>query len=173
MQIICVLIFSITTKGSFECYLFSANEGHLYPLEKQFIFINKPAVLICFEDVESVDFQCYAEGQGSTHNFDLIVTLYNTPRDTPAVKEYIFTGIDTSNYSSLYSFLSQKKIHIKKIIEGIGMTEKGALVAQNRTGLATASGAPNGTAAVAAGYDEAKDTWVICKISYFFFNECS
>ena len=101
---------------------YSANEGHLYPLEKQFIFIHKPAVLIRFDEIESVEFQRYAGGQGSTRNFDLSVTLLNTPGDTLAVKEYTFSGIDKSNYASLYSFLSQKKIRIKNI-EGIGGDE--------------------------------------------------
>jgi structure-specific recognition protein 1 len=79
-------------------------------------------VLIRFDEVESVEFQRYAGGQGSTRNFDLSVTLHNTPGDTLAVKEYTFSGIDKSNYSSLYSFLSQKKIRIKNI-EGIGGEE--------------------------------------------------
>jgi structure-specific recognition protein 1 len=100
----------------------SANEGHLYPLEKQFIFIHKPAVLIRFDEIESVEFQRYAGGQGSTRNFDLSVTLLNTPGDTLAVKEYTFSGIDKSNYASLYSFLSQKKIRIKNI-DGVGSEE--------------------------------------------------
>ena len=106
------------------CFFFkySANEGHLYPLEKQFIFIHKPAVLIRFDEIESVEFQRYAGGQGSTRNFDLSVTLLNTPGDTLAIKEYKFSGIDKSNYASLYSFLSQKKIRIKNI-EGIGSDE--------------------------------------------------
>ena len=76
-------------------------------------------MLIRFDEIESVEFQRYAGGQGSTRNFDLSVTLLNTPGDTLAVKEYTFSGIDKSNYSSLYSFLSQKKIRIKNI-EGIG-----------------------------------------------------
>eukprot|EP00970_Alexandrium_tamarense_P020835 scaffold15735_cov193-Alexandrium_tamarense.AAC.2 len=99
-----------------------ANEGHLYPLEKQFIFIHKPAVLIRFDEIESVEFQRYAGGQGSTRNFDLSVSLINTPGDNLAVKEYTFSGIDKTNYASLYSFLSQKKIRIKNI-EGIGSEE--------------------------------------------------
>eukprot|EP00578_Thalassiosira_sp_NH16_P002941 CAMPEP_0181137534 /NCGR_PEP_ID=MMETSP1071-20121207/33756_1 /TAXON_ID=35127 /ORGANISM="Thalassiosira sp., Strain NH16" /LENGTH=835 /DNA_ID=CAMNT_0023224293 /DNA_START=149 /DNA_END=2656 /DNA_ORIENTATION=+ len=100
-----------------------ANEGHLYPLEKQFIFIHKPAVLIRFEEIESVEFQRYAGGQGSTRNFDLCVTLTNTPGDNLAVKEYTFSGIDKTNYAALYSFLSGKKIKIKNI-QGVGGPEE-------------------------------------------------
>lgn len=97
----------------------SANEGHLYPLEKQFIFIHKPAVLIRFDEIESVEFQRYAGGQGSTRNFDLCVTLHNTPGDSLSAKEYTFSGIDKTNYTALYSFLSGKKIRIMNI-EGVG-----------------------------------------------------
>jgi len=96
-----------------------ANEGHLYPLEKQFIFIHKPAVLIRFDEVESVEFQRYARGQGSTRNFDLCVSLHDTPGDNLSTKEYTFSGIDKTNYAALYSFLSGKKIRIKNI-EGVG-----------------------------------------------------
>ena len=94
-----------------------ANEGHLYPLEKQFIFIHKPAVLIRFDEIESVEFQRYAGGQGSTRNFDLSINLRSTPGDNFATKDYVFSGIDKTNYSALYSFLSGKKIKIKNIEE--------------------------------------------------------
>ena len=87
-----------------------ASEGHLYPLEKQFIFIHKPTVLIRFDEVESVEFQRYAGGQGSTRNFDLCVSLRGSDR-----KEYIFSGIDRSDYNGLYNFLSGKKIRIKNL----------------------------------------------------------
>lgn len=100
-----------------------ANEGHLYPLEKQFLFIHKPAVLVRFDEVESVEFQRYAGGQGSTRNFDLSVTLHSTPGDNLAQKEYTFSGIDKTNYSALYSFLSGKKIKIKNIEEAGGEEE--------------------------------------------------
>jgi structure-specific recognition protein 1 len=100
-----------------------ANEGHLYPLEKQFIFIHKPAVLIRFDEIESVEFQRYAGGQGSTRNFDLSVNLLTTPGDNLSVKEYTFSGIDKTNYSALYSFLSGKKIKIKNIEEAGGEEE--------------------------------------------------
>lgn len=102
-----------------------ANEGHLYPLEKQFLFIHKPAVLIRFDEIESVEFQRYAGGQGSTRNFDLSVTLQSTPGDNLSAKEYTFSGIDKTNYSALYSFLSGKKIKIKNIEEA-GVEEEPA-----------------------------------------------
>jgi len=94
-----------------------ANEGHLYPLEKQFIFIHKPSVLIRFDEIESVEFQRYAAGghQGATRNFDLCVALKDNSVD--GGKEYVFSGIDRGDYAALYSFLGGKKIKIKNLEE--------------------------------------------------------
>lgn len=97
-----------------------ANDGLLYPLEKQFVFIHKPPILIRFNEVESVEFQRYAGGQGSTRNFDLCVNLKASAMPAASgVKEYTFMGIDRSDYAGLYSFLSGKKIKIKNL-EGVG-----------------------------------------------------
>lgn len=95
-----------------------ANEGHLYPLEKSFVFIHKPPVLIRFDEVESIEFQRYAGGQGTTRNFDLCVRLRMAAGDTSA-KEYTFSGIDRSDFDGLYSFLSGKKINILNSAQGL------------------------------------------------------
>jgi structure-specific recognition protein 1 len=99
---------------------YRANEGLLYPLEKQFVFIHKPPILVRFNEVESVEFQRYAGGQGSTRNFDLCVNLKSNA--TPAgsgIKEYTFMGIDRTEYTGIYNFLNGKKIKIKNL-EGVG-----------------------------------------------------
>lgn len=95
----------------------SANEGHLYPLEKQFIFIHKPAVLIRFEEIESVEFLRYAGGLGSTRNFDLAVTLRGMSDNSRNKQGYTFSGIDRTDYTPLYNFLAGKKIKILNIQE--------------------------------------------------------
>mmetsp|Transcript_16756 Transcript_16756/g.25185 ORF Transcript_16756/g.25185 Transcript_16756/m.25185 type:complete len:772 (+) Transcript_16756:122-2437(+) len=97
-------------KPCVKCAL-RASEGHLYPLEKSFVFIHKPPVLIRFDEVDSVEFQRYAGGQGSTRNFDLSVKLERQGGESSA-KEYVFSGIDRSDFDSLYNFLSGKKIRI-------------------------------------------------------------
>jgi structure-specific recognition protein 1 len=94
-----------------------ANEGLLYPLEKQFVFIHKPPVLIRFNEVDSVEFQRYAGGQGSTRNFDLCVGLKSSASIGAGQTEYIFSGIDRSDYAGLYNFLSGKNIRIKNLQE--------------------------------------------------------
>jgi structure-specific recognition protein 1 len=89
----------------------------LYPLEKQFVFIHKPPVLIRFNEVESVEFQRYAGGQGSTRNFDLSVNLKASATMGQTQQEYVFSGIDRSDYAGLYSFLSTKNMRIKNLQE--------------------------------------------------------
>ena len=105
-----------------------ANEGLLYPLEKQFVFIHKPPVLIRFNEVESVEFQRYAGGQGSTRNFDLCVSLKASAASVSNQQEYVFSGIDRSDYTGLYNFLSTKNIRIKNLQEIAGVQEKAAPV---------------------------------------------
>lgn len=97
-------------KACVKCAL-RASEGHLYPLESSFVFIHKPPVLIRFDEVDSVEFQRYLGGQGSTRNFDLSVKLQKVAGESSA-KEYVFSGIERSDFDSLYNFLSGKKIRI-------------------------------------------------------------
>lgn len=102
-----------------------ANEGHLYPLEKQLIFIHKPAVLIRFDEVEHVEFLRYAGGQGSTRNFDLSVSLKGGGGGADdgvggGAREYTFSGIDRSEYETLNRFLVGKKIKILNLQDNHG-----------------------------------------------------
>jgi structure-specific recognition protein 1 len=106
-----------------------ANEGLLYPLEKQLLFIHKPPVLIRFNEVQSIEFQRYAGGQGSTRNFDLSVTLKPSAVAGGGQNEYIFSGIDRSDYNGLYNFFNGKGIKIINISENFaGIAEDEAPV---------------------------------------------
>lgn len=101
-----------------------ANEGHLYPLEKQFIFIHKPAVLIRFEEIESVEFQRFTGEKGNTRNFDLCVSLISAGTgELGATKEYVFSGIDRADYDPLYTFLAGKSIRIKNLQSSNSMAD--------------------------------------------------
>lgn len=93
---------------------YRANEGLLYPLEKQFIFIHKPPILIRNSEIDSIEFQRYAGGQGSTRNFDLCINL-NTSATGGSAKEYTFSGVDRSDYQGLYNFITSKNIRIKNL----------------------------------------------------------
>lgn len=90
-----------------------ANEGFLYPLEKQFVFVHKPTIIIRFNEIESVDFQRYAGGQGSTRNFDLQVNLKESMAQ--GARDYTFSGIERKDYAGLFNFLTNKKITVKNL----------------------------------------------------------
>jgi len=100
-------------QASLNCSV-RANEGLLYPLEKQFVFIHKPPIIVRFNEIESVEFQRYGGGQGSTRNFDLQVNL-KASAVVGGNKDYTFSGIDRSDYSGLYSFLKGKNIKVKNL----------------------------------------------------------
>lgn len=55
----------------------------------------------------------HTQGAGVTRNFDLCVAPKSVAGE--ATKPYVFSGVDRSEYSSLYSFLSTKKLRIKNI----------------------------------------------------------
>jgi structure-specific recognition protein 1 len=123
---------------------YKANEGHLYPLEKSFVFIHKPPLMIRFEEIESVEFQRYHNAsvhQGSTtRNFDLCITLHPTMGGssylaTDGVKEYVFSGIDRSDYPGLYNFLSGKKIRIKNLQDSSEGRKKNFMEAGTKTSI--------------------------------------
>ncbi|KNC34603.1 hypothetical protein FF38_09360 [Lucilia cuprina] len=81
---------------------FKAAAGYLYPLERGFIYIHKPPIHIRFEEIASVNF---ARSGGSTRSFDFEVTLKNGTI-------HIFSSIEKEEYSKLYDFISQKKLHV-------------------------------------------------------------
>ena len=86
----------------------------MYPLEKQFVFVHKPTIIIRFNEIESVDFQRYAGGQGSTRNFDLQVNLKPSMAQGQA-RDYTFSGIERKDYAGLFNFMSTKKITVKNL----------------------------------------------------------
>jgi len=60
-----------------KCSL-KANEGHLFPLEKQFVFIHKPPTIVPFTDISSVEFERYDpghSGKSTARSFDLVINL--------------------------------------------------------------------------------------------------
>lgn len=103
-----------------KCSL-KANDGLLFPLEKSFIFVHKPTIIIHFADIESIDFQrIFATGQSVTRNFDLKINVKASAAagisgdGTSNIKEYVFSSIDRSEYNNLYDFLESKKLPIKE-----------------------------------------------------------
>jgi len=86
-----------------------ASDGFLYPLERSFFFVYKPALHLHFEEIAFVEFARVSSGSAgaNTRTFDLIVTMNSTGI------EYQFTGIQRSEYDNLINFIIAKKIRIK------------------------------------------------------------
>ena len=66
-----------------------ANAGHLFCLEKSFVFIHKPTVIVKHEDIETVEFERAGQG-AATRNFDLRLQLKG---GGSRVQDATFTGI--------------------------------------------------------------------------------
>ncbi|GMH95800.1 hypothetical protein TrVE_jg12761 [Triparma verrucosa] len=95
-----------------------ANDGLLYPLEKQFIWLHRPPVLVRFEEISSVEFQRYGGAGASGRNFDLAINLRSAKDGN--TKEYVFSGIEKTEFPLLKQFLNEKKIKIINLQEDTG-----------------------------------------------------
>ena len=83
-----------------------ANDGLLYPLEKQFIWLHRPPVLVRFEEISSVEFQRYGGAGASGRNFDLAINLRSAKDGN--VKEYVFSGIEKTEFPLLKQVRSER-----------------------------------------------------------------
>lgn len=90
------------TNSSISCS-YKNNNGLLYPLERGFMYVHKPAIHIRFEEINSVNF---ARSDGSTRSFDLEI-------ETKANTTHIFNSIEKEEYPRLYDYVSKKKLRIK------------------------------------------------------------
>lgn len=89
-----------------------ASEGHLYPLQKSFIFIPKPVIYIKFEDIRYVEFARITEDSATTNRtFDL--NIYSK------TGTFQFTGVEREEFPGLQDFLVKKKISIRKTEEEV------------------------------------------------------
>lgn len=100
---------SIDGRKAISCSL-KAKSGHLYPLERSFVFIHQPTLVLRFEDISSVEFERFAKGS-ATRNFDLRVTMKSFGGDS-RVEEHVFASIERAEYKPLLSFLSEKKLNL-------------------------------------------------------------
>lgn len=82
---------------------YKAAAGHLYPLERGFIYVHKPPLHIRFEEIASVNF---ARSGGSTRSFDFEIELKSNVIHT-------FSSIEKEEYTKLFNYITSKKIHVK------------------------------------------------------------
>uniref|UniRef100_A0A6G1S5Y2 FACT complex subunit SSRP1 n=1 Tax=Aceria tosichella TaxID=561515 RepID=A0A6G1S5Y2_9ACAR len=90
------------TNSAITCS-YKNNIGFLYPLERGFLYVHKPAIHVRFEEINSINF---ARSHVSTRSFDLEI-------ETKANTTLIFNSIEKEEYPRLYDFVSKKKLRIK------------------------------------------------------------
>ncbi|CCH40630.1 FACT complex subunit [Wickerhamomyces ciferrii] len=83
------------------------NEGYLYLLENNFLFVTKPTVYIPYNDVSSVSISRAGDSSTSNRTFDLEVNLRGSP------VSHTFANITKEEQNSLESFLKSKGVKVK------------------------------------------------------------
>lgn len=106
---------NFTTASGAKCYPCSckANSGFLYPLERGFMFVNKPTLHILFSDIKCVKFDRSSQG---TRSFDFEIEHKNG-----SVK-HVFNGIEKTEQERLGEFIKQKGINIAKSSKSVQKT---------------------------------------------------
>ncbi|SOV83234.1 FACT complex subunit SSRP1, putative [Plasmodium sp. gorilla clade G3] len=84
---------------------YRAASGQLYPLNKYFLFIVKPVILISFDDIVTLSFQ--RTGNINQHRFFSLIIKHKRGMS------YEYTNIDKSEYNPLLTFLKSKNINIQ------------------------------------------------------------
>lgn len=110
----------ITVPGSFKSKnghssitaSYKAASGLLYPLERGFIFVHKPALHIRHEEIANINF---ARGSTTGRTFDIEIELKNGTQHT-------FNNLPRDEYTPLFDYVNSKKLRIKNK----GADKKGA-----------------------------------------------
>jgi len=95
-----------------------ANDGFLFPCDKFFVFIYKPALVVFFDKIAGVEFERMAKlGGHATNTFQLTVSMKDGLR-------HEFNGIARNEYNNLFDFLTDKKIQIQNVDEADNAVEE-------------------------------------------------
>ncbi|EIE21134.1 SSrecog-domain-containing protein [Coccomyxa subellipsoidea C-169] len=93
---------------------YKADDGYLYPLERAFFYIHKPPTLLVHDEIESIEFMRQGGGvlAASAKTFDLNIRM-----KTDNKPEYLFRGIQKSEWQNLFSFIQAKRLRIENLRE--------------------------------------------------------
>lgn len=100
----------ITGHPALKCTI-KANEGALYPLEKNFLFLPKPTLLIPHVDISRCVFSRVG-GHGNPRSFDLKISVRSTGT------EHLFSNISKEELDVLVEYLRTKQIAFSNEEEG-------------------------------------------------------
>jgi len=89
-----------------------ASEGHLFCLDRAFLFVPKPATYISFENVSVVTMSRVGGAVSASRTFDITVTLKN------GQGEHQFSNINREEQQPLEQFLNIKGIKTKNEMDG-------------------------------------------------------
>lgn len=98
---------SIDERKCISCS-YKAKGGYLYPLERSFVFIHQPTLVLRFEDIASVEFERFSNKDSATRNFDMRITMKSVDR----TEEHYFSSFERAEYKPLLSFLSEKNLKL-------------------------------------------------------------
>ncbi|KAI5369356.1 Putative structure-specific recognition protein [Septoria linicola] len=88
-----------------------ANEGHLFCLDKAFLFVPKPATYISFEQISSVTMSRVGGAVSASRTFDIAVAVKSGG-------DHQFSNINREEQQPLESFLKAKGIKTKNEMDG-------------------------------------------------------
>ena len=89
---------------------YKADDGYLYPLERAFFYVQKPPLLMAFDEVESIEFMRQATGVTAAKTFDLAVRMRNG-------QDHLFRGIPREEWENLFEFIRAKQLRIENFKE--------------------------------------------------------
>jgi len=84
-----------------------------------FIFINKPAIILKFDDIDSIEFKRYDQTANSAvRNFDLAVTMKSGGKGSGSKETtYSFNLIDRAEYKPLLDFFKSKNLPLHNAVD--------------------------------------------------------
>ncbi|GAA5958801.1 hypothetical protein JCM21900_004768 [Sporobolomyces salmonicolor] len=120
----------VTTPGNYQshdgqaavkCNL-KANEGQLYFLEKQLLFISKQPTLVLFSEISAVVLARVGGALPSARTFDLSIRLKDSSSGP-----LVFSALNKEELTNITDFLTMKKIKVKNEMEELAAAEAEAL----------------------------------------------
>ncbi len=150
--------------GTFESYAkfkcikcsLKANEGLLYPLNKSFFFVHKPAIYITFDEIDHVEFERvsseYSNGE-STRSFDFKIVLKDSSGDKS--EEIRFSSISKEEFEPFLAFL-EKRVTVKSLSKFMAKKNKGLM--DDGAGDLGDEGGDGGEESPDSDFDESDDS---------------
>ncbi|GAA5972879.1 hypothetical protein JCM11641_003986 [Rhodosporidiobolus odoratus] len=120
----------VVTPGNFQshdgqaavkCNL-KANEGQLYLLEKQMLFIAKQPQLVSFSEISAIVLARVGGALPSARTFDLSIRLKDSSSGP-----LVFSALNKEELQNITDFLTMKKIKVKNEMEELAAAEAEAL----------------------------------------------